>query len=95
VAGAVFFIFSDEIDWAKKNFIGEEFVFVSSPELKEYEEMILMSECKHHIIANSSFSWWGAWLNENPNKIVVAPKKWFHNSDVDQDDITPANWIKI
>jgi hypothetical protein len=95
VNNAKFFVFSDEIDWAKENFIGEEFVFVSSPELKEYEEMILMSRSAHHIIANSSFSWWGAWLGQNNNKIVIAPSRWLLDSRVDTSDIIPKDWIKI
>ncbi len=91
----VFFIFSDDIVWAKENFIGSEFVFVSCPEIEDVEEMILMSKCKHNIIANSSFSWWGAWLNNNPGKIVIAPKRWFNNKKANQNDIVPESWIKI
>lgn len=88
-----FFIFSDEIAWVKNHMKFESSVsFVSSPELHDYEELILMSKCKHNIIANSTFSWWGAWLNENPNKIVVAPKKWFANS---KKNICPKEWIRI
>jgi hypothetical protein len=57
--------------------------------------MRLMSMCQHHIIANSSFSWWGAWLNANPNKIVIGPKKWFACNQFDTSDILPSGWIKI
>lgn len=90
-----FFIFSDDISWAKENFIGEEFHFVSDPEIKDHEELILMSKCKHNIIANSSFSWWGAWLNANPEKLVVAPKKWFNKEPEKGKDIVPENWLKV
>ena len=62
---------------------------------KNYEDLRLMSVCKHNIIANSSFSWWGAWLNDNPDKIVIAPKKWFNNSSVKNDELIPEKWIQI
>lgn len=90
-----FFIFSDDIAWAKENFAGTEFHFVSAPDIKDYEELILMSKCKHNIIANSSFSWWGAWLNANPEKLVVAPKKWFNKEPEKGKDIVPENWLKV
>jgi len=62
---------------------------------KSYEDMRLMSNCKHNIIANSSFSWWGAWLNNNKEKIVIAPKKWFNDGRINQDDVIPSEWIKL
>lgn len=95
IINPVFLVFSDDIDWVKANLKGEEFVFVSSPKIKDVEEMILMSKCKQNIIANSSFSWWGAWLNNNSAKIVIAPKKWFNDKKAKQMDIVPSNWLRI
>ena len=90
------FVFSDDIGWAKENLsYPYPTFFVSDPQIPDYEEMYLMSVCKHNIIANSSFSWWGAWLNRNADKVVVAPKQWFANMTVDQLDILPQNWIRI
>lgn len=100
-----FFIFSDEIEWAKSNFkINYPHTFIDSnigydgenyQDDKNVDDLRLMSLCKHNIIANSSFSWWGAWLNQNPEKIVVAPKKWFNDETIDTSDLIPENWIKI
>ncbi|MDD5068946.1 MAG: alpha-1,2-fucosyltransferase [Candidatus Pacebacteria bacterium] len=91
-----FFIFSDDIDWVKGNLKLEGSVtYVSNPAIKDYEELILMSACKHNIIANSSFSWWGAWLNQNLEKIVIAPEKWANISPKIYKDIVPESWIKI
>ena len=88
-------IFSDDIEWCKKNFQFKNMFFVENE--KDYIEMFLMSKCKNNIIANSSFSWWGAWLNQNNDKIVVAPKKWFgHNlSHLDTKDVYPDGWIIV
>jgi len=90
-----FFIFSDDIEWVKENLkINHPVTYVSGNGIPDYEELVLMSHCQHNIIANSTFSWWGAWLNQNPNKIVIAPEKWF-NSDTDIRDLIPETWIKL
>ncbi len=90
-----FFIFSDDIEWAKNNLkIDYPIYFVSDKNIPDYEELIIMSKCKHNIIANSSFSWWGAWLNNNPEKIVIAPQKWF-NAPTDTSDLIPEKWIRL
>jgi len=90
----LFLIFSDDIEWCKKNFIGDKFIFIDKN--TDYIDIWLMSLCDNNIIANSSFSWWGAWLNKNPDKKVIAPNKWFgtaiqHNTN----DLTPEVWIKL
>ena len=95
-----FYIFSDDIEWVKSNInIPDNSIFISDPsindKIKDYEELILMSHCKHNIIANSSFSWWGAWLNENPDKIIIAPKKWITRSEFQHKDTVPPSWIRI
>ena len=93
--GAVFFIFTDDKEWCKQHFRGPNFFVVELDENANTDiaEMTLMSRCKHHIIANSSFSWWAAWLNDNPNKIVIAPEKWIN--DRAMDDIYTARMTKI
>lgn len=94
---SIFLIFSDDIEWCKQNFpdLPEKFRFIEGN--KDYEDMYIMSHCKNNIICNSTFSWWGAWLNKNPNKIVVAPTNWFgpayagHNTK----DLYCDGWVKI
>jgi len=92
-----FYIFSDEPDWVKNNFIIDSpTTYVShNNESTCYEDMRLISLCKHQIIANSSFSWWGAWLNSNPDKIVIAPQRWFNVTETDTSDLIPNSWLKI
>ena len=91
-----FFIFSDDIEWAKNNLkLNYSTFFISDNLIKDSEELVLMSKCKHNIIANSSFSWWGAWLNQNPQKIVIAPKQWFKDSSIKTDDLIPDSWQRI
>jgi hypothetical protein len=89
-----FYIFSDDPEWAKDNFKGEKFRFIDNNSQSPVIDLFLMKKCQHNVIANSSFSWWGAWLNNNPDKIVIAPKKWFKNNWSDT-DIIPDNWTKI
>jgi hypothetical protein len=92
-----FFIFSDDHKWAKENLkLDYLMTFIDHNNAsKNYEDLRLMSQCKHNIIANSSFSWWGAWLNKNPDKIVYAPQKWFNDSSRDTKDLIPDQWIKV
>jgi len=99
IAGRVqqphFFIFSDDIVWVKNNLrIDFPCQYVDHNQGAEsYNDMRLMSMCQHHIIANSTFSWWGAWLNPRANKIVVAPSRWFVNQ-TDVRDLLPQGWVK-
>lgn len=96
VPEAQFYVFSDDINWCQEELGLEKGVtFVSNPELKDFEEMFLMSLCKHHIIANSSFSWWGAWLNPSIQKIVVAPSRWSNLHEDWYQDIIPSTWTRI
>lgn len=91
------FIFSDDIEWVKENLnLPYESIYVNHNTGDDsWKDMQLMSLCKHNIIANSSFSWWGAWLNPNEQKIVIAPKKWFNDDKIIQTDVIPDQWIKI
>lgn len=88
-----FIVCSDDIDWCRKNFKGSNIVFSNNN--NEIDDLRLMKYCKNNIIANSSFSWWGAWLNPNPNKIVISPKKWFVDGGPDCTDTIPKEWIKL
>lgn len=91
-----FFIFSDDIEWVKRNLVvNYPCVYVQhNSGADSYNDMRLMSMCNHHIIANSSFSWWGAWLNPSAEKIVVGPKNWFANQ-TDTKDLFPSGWVEL
>lgn len=91
-----FYVFSDDIPWIQANLlIDHPIVFVTHNQgVKSYEDLRLMSHCQHHIIANSSFSWWGAWLNPQADKIVIAPKKWT-NVKLNFSDLIPTGWILL
>mgnify|MGYP003977089545 CR=1 FL=1 len=94
---AHFFIFSDDMHWVKNNlnFINHKTLILLESEIPDHEEMYLMSQCKCNIIANSSFSWWGAWLNQNSDKKVIAPKKWLKSSTFNTNDLIPASWVRL
>jgi hypothetical protein len=90
--------FSDDSQWVKENFDSLSFnkIFIShNIGINSWIDLFLMSISSHNIIANSSFSWWGAWLNDNPKKIVVAPKTWFQGQQIDINSLIPQEWIKI
>ena len=92
ISKPIFYIFSesDGINWAKSKLKFANVPFYVNG--KDYEDLTLMSNCKHNIVANSSFSWWGAWLNENPKKIIVAPDPWFNHRKTDN---IPHDWFKV
>lgn len=92
-----FFIFSDDPEWACCNVNpGEPTTYVRHNDcLHDYEDICLMSMCKHHVIANSSFSWWGAWLSSCKNKIVLAPKRWFLDEKANSEYELPDSWLRL
>lgn len=95
VSSPRFFVFSDDIAWARQNLPNASSMTFVEGIPQNYEEQALMSMAKHNIIANSTFGWWGAWLNANPNKIVIAPKKWFGDPSRDSSDVAPPSWITL
>lgn len=96
VVNPYFFVFSDDPDWARENLKLKYPVKIIDINLdKPYEDLRLMSQCKHFVIANSSFSWWGAWLSPSNDKIVIAPKRWITNEARDINDLFPKGWIKV
>lgn len=92
-----FFVFSDDIAWARANLdLGHPCHYLDHNRGAEsHNDMHLMSLCRHHIIANSSFSWWGAWLNPRNDKIVVAPARWFAGGNRVLDDLFPTGWVTL
>ncbi|MBY0244074.1 MAG: alpha-1,2-fucosyltransferase, partial [Sphingobacteriaceae bacterium] len=96
IEAPIFFIFSNDIEWCKQNLDIINAVYVTGNiGENSFRDMQLMSLCQHNIIANSSFSWWGAWLNNNRNKIVIAPKIWFNDESINTSDLLPDGWMKI
>jgi hypothetical protein len=93
-----YYIFSDDIEWVKGHFdfVGQyQVVDNSGYENSDYWDLYLMSKCKYNIIANSTFGWWSAWLNRNPEKIVVVPEKWNGYDFVFTDEICPPEWKMV
>ena len=91
----VFYMFSDDIEWCRKNIkSSDKYFFVEANKDTPFENMELMSLCKHNIISNSTYEWWGAFLNKNKQKIVIYPKKWkFYETK--KNKLIPSEWIKI
>ena len=95
IESPVVFIFSNDMQWSKENLHLSDANYIDwNQGVNSFRDMQLMSECKHNVIANSTFSWWGAWLNKNSDKIVIAPSKWFNSEDLDTRDLIPDGWIK-
>lgn len=92
------FVFSDDVEWCAANLsfdypmqvVGHEF---AGPKFGEY--LFLMAACRHFIIPNSTFAWWGAWLNTDPGKMVVVPKRWFLDESINTDDLFPVGWVRV
>ena len=95
----MFFIFTDDWEWVRQNLpAGPEVVHVDhNDEKADYEDLRLMTQCRHHIIAPSSFSWWGAWLNPNPDKMVLSPphQRWLNFRNCDTSDVIPPSWVQM
>lgn len=88
-----FYIFTDDPAWVKKHFSWLDYKLVLGN--TAFEDLTLMSKCKYNIIANSTFSWWAAWLNQNTLKLVICPKSWYVDSNISTDKFIPQNWIKL
>lgn len=89
-----YFVFSDDIDYVRNNLDLPHAEYVNFNHATDsWQDMYLMSQCRHHIIANSSFSWWGAWLDKSDEKVVIAPNKWW--ASLDHDDVVPPAWIRL
>lgn len=94
IKNPVFFLFTNDADWVKEHILEEDMVIVDcNTGNRDYLDMFLMSQCRHNIIANSSFSWWGAWLNQNAEKIVMSPSRWFKNHETT--DIICEGWVRL
>jgi hypothetical protein len=90
------YIFSDDIAWVRDNMkFPSPATFVSAAGIPDYEELALMGACRHHITANSSFSWWGAWLNPRQDKVVITPRRWVDFGNRKHKDMIPPSWIRL
>jgi hypothetical protein len=95
---AHFFIFSDDLDWAKSALpqdLSMTYIENLSPDNSTVHELGLMTSCKHHVIANSSFSWWGAWLRKSITGNIYAPNRWINDRSLDLSNLIPEDWIKL
>ncbi len=95
VGDPIIFVFSDDIEWCKNNLITNLPLIFSDSKVPMQENFMIATKCKHNIIVNSSYAFWVAWLNQNPNKIVIAPKKWNNRYDREYKDLLPKEWIRI
>ncbi|MFK8006492.1 MAG: alpha-1,2-fucosyltransferase [Saprospiraceae bacterium] len=98
VENPVFYIFSDDVEWCRDNIRLDYPTEVIGHEHKGRKfgnYMQLMIACQHFIIPNSSYAWWAVWLNANPSKLVVAPKVWFNDSEIDTSDLVPKEWMRL
>lgn len=94
----VFFVFSDDIEWCRENIVFPEWVvahYIDHNRSAWHEDLRLMYSCSHHIIANSSFSWWWAYLGRNPEKMIIAPKKWLQTDSFSTENLIPPSWILL
>ncbi|MEZ4902597.1 MAG: alpha-1,2-fucosyltransferase [Spirosomataceae bacterium] len=94
IENPTFFVFSDDISWVRENLkvpFQVHFIEGYTPQ----EDLWMMAACRHHIIANSTFSWWGAWLNPGPYKTVIAPQRWFATERFNTQDLLPTKWIRL
>jgi len=92
-----YFVFSDDIEWCKENIKLNNMVIVDHKYKGDRFDLYLqlMKSCKHFIIPNSTFAWWAAWLSNNKNKIVISPKSWFTDFNINTNDLIPSNWVRI
>lgn len=96
IENPTYFVFSNDIPWCKSNLaLSQAYFSEQNVGQSSVIDLHLMSHCKHNIIANSTFSWWGAWLNRNTKKIVIAPSKWIKSSTYDDSTMVPPSWLKI
>lgn len=97
VSNGTYFVFSDDLEWVRENLPlpTTRTYYVTGSDIEAVEEMVLMSQCDHNIIANSSFSWWGAWLNQNEEKTIIAPTPWLDSGTINEDDLLPPDWIRM
>lgn len=91
---SIFIIFSDDKEWIRENFKEEDGKYLLADPSVDYDDMIMMSLCSNNIIGNSTFSWWGAWLNDSPTKQIITPEKWFVGmcSNQSTKDLIPSSW---